>query len=62
MKPNWNNAPAWANYVALDDDGWWHWFEQKPVWSDSGWMFNGRTLTACNSLQVLPRDSLEPRP
>ena len=28
-KPNWDDAPEWANYLALDPDGW-YWFEHQP--------------------------------
>lgn len=31
MKPNWENAPDWARYLAMDKDGRWHWYEHKPV-------------------------------
>lgn len=27
---NWNDAPEWANYVAMDEDGDWFWFEDEP--------------------------------
>ncbi len=30
MKPDWKDAPAWANYLAMDSDGAWTWFELKP--------------------------------
>jgi hypothetical protein len=29
-KPNWDDAPEWANWVALSSDGIWTWFENKP--------------------------------
>lgn len=30
MKIDWDNAPEWANYVAMDSDGYWHWYELQP--------------------------------
>jgi hypothetical protein len=30
-KPDWKNAPDWANYLAQDASGSWAWFENKPV-------------------------------
>lgn len=30
MKPDWKDAPEWANYLALDSDGY-YWFEFQPV-------------------------------
>ena len=29
-KPDWNNAPKWANWLAMDEDGDWYWYEDKP--------------------------------
>lgn len=30
MKPEWNDAPDWANWLAQDSDGKWCWYEEKP--------------------------------
>jgi hypothetical protein len=27
---NWDKVPAWANWQAIDDCGFWRWFEQEP--------------------------------
>lgn len=29
-KPNWDNSPKWANYLAQDQSGTWYWFENEP--------------------------------
>jgi hypothetical protein len=29
--PCWNDAPVWADFVAQDAGGQWHWFELKPI-------------------------------
>lgn len=34
MKPNWDDAPEWAKFLCMDDDGSWWWFELKPVWEN----------------------------
>lgn len=34
MIPNWSEAPIWANYLAMDLDGSWYWFEEMPIWDD----------------------------
>ena len=30
QKPDWKNAPEWANWLAQDEDGPWYWFQSKP--------------------------------
>ena len=30
MKPEWKDAPEWANYLAMDSDGEWFWYESPP--------------------------------
>lgn len=30
MKPKWEDAPKWAEYLARDGDGMWYWHEKKP--------------------------------
>lgn len=30
MKPSWNDAPEWAQYLAADKDGAWYWYESEP--------------------------------
>ena len=30
MKPSWNDAPEWAQYLAADKDGSWFWYEREP--------------------------------
>ena len=30
MKPSWDEAPEWANWLAMDEDGSWGWFEVAP--------------------------------
>jgi len=30
MKPDWKDAPEWANWLAMDDDGEWYWYEIEP--------------------------------
>ncbi|MEJ5903813.1 hypothetical protein V7V80_03860 [Pseudomonas kermanshahensis] len=43
-KPDWNIAPHWANWLAADTTidpskpEYWVWFEDEPVWNDSGWL------------------------
>ena len=30
-KPDWKDAPEWANYLAMDADGEWCWYEYSPA-------------------------------
>ena len=30
MKPDWNDAPKWAKWLAMDADGAWYWFQERP--------------------------------
>lgn len=34
MKPDWKDAPEWAQWLAMDEDGEWVWFQKKPEASD----------------------------
>ena len=62
-KPDWKDAPEWAQWVAMDKDGTWAWYEDEP---------NPRSLDwACKRrYKLAPRPkvdnswlkSLEPRP
>lgn len=49
MKPDWNKAPSWAEWWAVDPDGQAAWSEYKPALSDprdgdQGWIHEGRSL------------------
>ena len=37
MKPDWKDAPEWANYLAMDEDGYWCWYLRKPIREDDCW-------------------------
>ena len=40
---NWDNAPKWAQWVAMDESLEWYWYEFKPTLDDYGsWEQNGR--------------------
>lgn len=72
MKPSWDDAPAWAQYLTYVPDihggyGDWEWHEQRPqrekrdsVFRSYEWKSSGKTLKA------LPRSDVfhepEPRP
>jgi hypothetical protein len=41
-KPEWKDAPRWANWLAQDESGIWHWFEFEPEPSYSGMVWDSR--------------------
>ena len=60
MKPSWNDAPEWAQWLAMDENESWYWYELKPklfnlVFDDD----RGRSERAVKGRF---EDSLEQRP
>jgi hypothetical protein len=37
MKPDWKDAPEWAKWLAMDEDGQWHWFDIEPALGHKMW-------------------------
>lgn len=37
-KPDWKDAPEWANWLAGDADGTWYWFKDKPDFDIDCWV------------------------
>ena len=31
VRPDWNDAPEWANYMSMDESGKWYWWEHEPL-------------------------------
>jgi len=67
-KPKWEDAPEWANYLAMDSDGAWFWFEKKPYFRDGLW-FSAYKHMVCDIEKRQPLrsfsncgESLEKRP
>jgi hypothetical protein len=68
-KPDWNNAPEWAQWLAQDGCGDWAWYQGKPpideetqswVWSDP---FNEEWQLASHSAESKEwQNTLEQRP
>lgn len=63
MKPDWKDAPDWANYLAKDSDGAWFWYTSRPLvqGNDSVWSYGGIYKSAC-APDGSWKDSLEVRP
>lgn len=48
MKPDWKDAPEWAQWLARDPDGEWWWHEGKPQKGhpETGWTSEGQLRRA----------------
>lgn len=62
-KPDWKDAPEWAKYMAMDDDGEWWWFEKEPSRANGYWQeTTGGQLDVANASAFAWAETLEPRP
>ena len=64
MKPDWDSAPEWAEYMAIDEDGSWWWFEKEPEWKEmfGMWGSRGECKAAFDPKSIVAKDTLEKRP
>ena len=65
MKPSWDEAPEWANWLAMDGNGLWYWYEVEPDKSDIlGYFYaeNGGKYVAAISPTSEWTESLARRP
>lgn len=60
MKPDWKDAPEWAKWMAMDDDGVWAWFEHQPMANVGGWRMCGGRASEIEHDDW--ESTLEPRP
>lgn len=61
MKPEWSNAPAWANFLAMDESGHWYWYKNEPCPVDGHWRADDHGMWAEQSDREW-RHTLEGRP
>lgn len=45
-QPEWIEAPEWANWLAMDYDEQWFWFEKKPHFRNGIWFSSNKIKTA----------------
>ena len=38
MTLDWTQAPPWAKYAAMDEDGCWFWYAERPRIPHPGWL------------------------
>lgn len=62
-KPSWESAPDWANWLAMDGDGTWFWYENKPHVMEESNSFSaeGKSLGVIETHSGW-EDSLEEKP
>ncbi len=46
MKPDWKDAPDWANYLTMSKDGDWRWHQMRPEIAGDEWVSGGREMHA----------------
>lgn len=64
-KPDWNDAPEWAEWRAMDEDGAWWWYESQPQQGFDAWLslLNDRAYKLCDAPRPIDwKDTLEKRP
>jgi hypothetical protein len=63
LNPDWNTAPEWANYLAMDSDGVYYWYEDCPKIDPycEQWIGSIGNVKAVNPI-VDWKNSLEKRP
>ena len=68
MKPDWKDAPPWAQWLAMDNQGGpeWYWYELKPELKNNFWMQSVSGKVKCalitDGCAENWKDSLERRP
>lgn len=64
MKPDWKDAPWWADYLAMDLNGYWFWYEFEPLVSDGfiAWERSLGRAGQCFDQNSEWRNTLEQRP
>lgn len=60
-KPDWKDAPEWAQFLAMDIDGMWFWHEEEPEPRSRDWASNG-TIREARAPRTDWLTTLEPRP
>lgn len=63
MKPDWKDAPEWANYLAMDGNGRWWWYLEQPIWHEGRgrWIY-GENVAPASGYAKPPSETLELRP
>lgn len=65
QKPDWKDAPEWADYLAMDKFSRWFWFEGEIFIKMGNWIYHGRHQLAGGPFYTYPihwKDTLDRRP
>ena len=62
MKPSWNDAPKWAQYVAKDRSGFWWWYECEPSYEDESGSWEPMSALFVEVPTIPSYESLSKRP
>lgn len=62
--PDWKDAPEWANWLAMDGDESWFWYEHRPelannVFGTPQWVC--AEITGTRNLRATPRADIDPQ-
>lgn len=62
-KPDWKDAPDWAEWLAMDEDGECFWYEKQPTLGEFSWYDGGEfEETSSFCVDVSWQKTLERRP
>jgi len=66
IKPEWDEAPEWAKWLAQDYLGGWWWFESKPKWCNSARWWESTYHSKSEAVHLMwnpnAHETLEERP
>ena len=62
MKPSWDDAPEWANYLTMDRNKCWWWHQTKPVCIDDSGVWNSSFMQMIPAPRINWKETLENRP
>jgi len=64
--PDWKDAPSWANWLAMDSDGFWYWYENRPFAGNKIFRGDGTFVNVSEDQELVISDnwkeSLQQRP
>lgn len=62
MTIDWTQAPPWARYAAMDQNGTWMWYAEKPTARRHSWSAHSPNFVSFNPCPVHWTQTLTERP